>query len=55
MPDGYIAVSNVPEKKSCLKRPRSKSYTKGSFEIIAEEEEENVEDNIRKFAQSCFY
>ena len=51
MPEGYIAVSDVLEKKSTLRRPRSKSYTKGSFESIAEEDEETVEDvkNIRKF------
>jgi hypothetical protein len=50
MPEGYIAVGDVLEKKSFLKRPRSKSYTKGSFESIAEEDEESVEDvkNIRK-------
>ena len=51
MPNGYIAVSDVLEKKSFLKRPRSISYTKGSFESIAEEDEESLEDvkNIRTF------
>lgn len=57
MPEGYIAVNDVFEKKAFLKRPRSKSYTKGSFESIAEEDEECAEDvkNLRKFLVYCMY
>ena len=54
MPEGYIAVSDVLEKKSFLKRPRSKSYTKGSFESIAEEDEESLED-VKSIRTSIIY
>ena len=53
MPKGYIAVNDVVgTKRAHSRRPRSKSYTKGSFESIAEEDEEDSEDvnNSRKLA-----
>ena len=54
MPKGYIAVNDVVgTKRAHSKRPRSKSYTKGSFESIAEEDEEDSEDvnNSRKLVK----
>ena len=57
MPKGYIAVNDVVgTKRAHSKRPRSKSYTKGSFESIAEEDEEDSEDvnNSRKLSWQYF-
>jgi hypothetical protein len=54
MPEGYISVNDVLEKKSTLKRPRSISYTKGSFESIVEEDEESVED-VKSIRKSVLY
>ena len=50
MPKGYVGVNDIVGKNLYSSRPRSRSYTKGSFESIAEEDEEGSEevDNTRK-------
>lgn len=57
MPEGYIGVNDVVGKRVYSRRPRSKSYTKGSFESIAEEDEESSEDvkniHISRLQRCC--